>query len=87
VTKPNYNPQSGSSLFCHVCFPITVGAGIYSLWRSKQLPVFTWYGWLGLHAPLLALRANLAGVRHFVPAAPAPAIASYLPARLSFWRF
>jgi len=32
------------------------------------LLVFTWYGWLGLQAPLLALRANLAGVRHFLPA-------------------
>jgi hypothetical protein len=67
LAKPNYNPKSGVSLFCHVCLPIMLGAGIYSLWRSKRLLVFTWYGWLGLQAPLLALRANLAGVRHFLP--------------------
>jgi len=41
--------------------------GFYSLWRSKRLLVFTWYGRLGLQAPLLALRTNLAGVRHFLP--------------------
>ena len=67
LAKPNCNPKSGPSLFFHVCFPIILGAGIYSLWRSKRLLVFTWYGWLGLQAPLLALRANLAGVRHFLP--------------------
>ena len=67
LAKPNCNPKSGPSLFCHVCFPIILGAGIYSLWRSKRLLVFTWYGWLGLQPPLLALRANLAGVRHFLP--------------------
>ncbi len=29
--------------------------------------VFTWYGWLGLQAPLLALRAELSDVKHFLP--------------------
>jgi len=67
LDKPNCNPKSGASLIWHVCFPIMLGAGIYSLWRSKRLLVFTWYGWLGLYAPLLALRAKLAGVRHFLP--------------------
>jgi hypothetical protein len=68
LAKPNWNPKPGPLLFCNVCFPIILGAGIYSLLRSKRLLVFTWYGWLGLQAPLLALRANLAGVRHFLPA-------------------
>lgn len=65
--RPNCNPKSGRSLFWHVCIPIMVGAGIYSLWRSKRVLVFTWYGWLGLQAPLLALRTSLAGVRHLLP--------------------
>jgi hypothetical protein len=67
LAKPNWNPKSGLSLFWHVCFPIMIGAAIYSLWRSDRLLVFTWYGWLGLKEPLLTLRANLAGVRHFLP--------------------
>jgi hypothetical protein len=67
LAKRNCNPKSGFSLFWHVCFPITIGATIYSLWRSDRLLVFTWYGWLGLKAPLLVLRANLAGIRNFLP--------------------
>ena len=67
LAKANCNPKSRLSLLCHVCIPIMLGAGIYSLWRSQRLLVFTWYGWLGLQAPLLALRDKLAGVRHFLP--------------------
>ncbi len=67
MARPICNPKSGTSLFCHVCLPIILGAVIYSLWRSKRLLVFTWYRWFGLYAPLLTLRANLASVRHFLP--------------------
>lgn len=67
MSKPNCSPQSGPVLLCHVGLPIVIGAGIYTLWRSKRLLVFTWYGWLGLHTQLLTLRANVASVRHLLP--------------------
>ena len=67
MATPNYNPESRGALFGHVCVPILLGAGIYTLWRSKRLLVFTWYGWLGLTTPVMAIRAEAASVRHFVP--------------------
>jgi hypothetical protein len=54
-------------LFVHVILPIFVGAGIYSLWRSKALLVFAWYRWFGLYAPVLTLRAHFANARHLIP--------------------
>ena len=54
-------------LFAHVILPVFTGAGIYSLWRSKALLVFTWYRWVGLYGPMLSLRAYLGGVKHLIP--------------------
>ncbi|MDR3723608.1 MAG: hypothetical protein P4K83_03875 [Terracidiphilus sp.] len=54
-------------LFANVILPVLTGGGIYSLWRSKALLVFTWYRWVGLNGPMLSLRAYLAGVKHLIP--------------------
>jgi hypothetical protein len=47
--------------------PFFIGAAIYILWRSQALFLFTWLRQVGLHAPMLALRAHFAGVKHLVP--------------------
>lgn len=54
-------------LLSNVIFPVFIGAGIYSLWRSKALLVFAWYRWAGLYGPMLTLRAYFAGVKHLIP--------------------
>jgi hypothetical protein len=53
--------------FANVILPVFTGGGIYSLWRSKSLLVFSWYRWVGLYGPMLSLRAYLAGVKHLIP--------------------
>lgn len=52
-----------------VVLPVLIGAGIYSLWRSKTLLVFSWYQWAGLYTWLSTLRAHVAGMKHFIPSA------------------
>jgi hypothetical protein len=54
-------------LFVHVILPVFIGAGIYSLWRSKALLVFAWYRCVGLYAPMLTLRAHFAAAKHLIP--------------------
>lgn len=68
MTRPEVNPKSRSALFCHVCLPIILGAGIYTLWRSKRLLVFTWYRCLGLGPLVISIREGAASMRHLIPA-------------------
>ena len=56
-----------SFLLVHVAMPIIVGAAMYTLWRSTKLYVFTWYRWMGLTQPVLALRTYAHNMRHLVP--------------------
>lgn len=64
--QPNQGRLGSVFLTAHVTLPVLVGGAIYSLWRSKTLLVFTWYKWVGLETPLLALRADAAGIKHLL---------------------
>ena len=54
-------------LLVAVVLPVLAGAGIYTLWRSKNLLVFTWYRWVGLSPWVMDLRREAARVRHIIP--------------------
>jgi hypothetical protein len=56
-------------LVINVFVPILIGAGIYTLWRSKTLLVFKWYRWVAIDTPMLSLRSYVSPARHLLPAA------------------
>jgi hypothetical protein len=47
--------------------PFALGLAIYTLWRSTHLLMFRTYQQVGLHGPILGLRAHVAGFKHFMP--------------------
>ena len=51
----------------HILQPFLFGSAIYLLWRSKTILLFSWLRFVGLYAPVAALRAQCAGVKHLIP--------------------
>lgn len=54
-------------LWVQVIFPVLVGAGIYTLWRSRRLLIFVWYRWAGVGGLVFQARIHAAYAKHLIP--------------------
>src|SRR5687767_4277391 len=51
----------------HVVAPLLAGGGLYLLWRSPQLRMFSWCHELGVAGGLSGVRSAVASVRPLLP--------------------